>query len=112
MCVVFFSVQWLVFPANRKATDLGGIQVRFVLLGLRIELVPALDHWVDDLLEQSVTLLVATCDADSKMWTQNTCLDRVRERVTSAGFDVLELLEQLRSEDLRAFREDHADRND
>ncbi len=80
-----------------------------MLLSLGIEFVPTLNHRIDDFFEESVAFLVAASDPDSKMRTKNSRLDRVRQRVASARLDILQLLEELGSQDLRTCCEVRAD---
>ena len=53
------------------------VEVRLVRLRRRIEFMPALDDRVDDVLEQLEALLIAACEANTKVRPEYTCLNTV-----------------------------------
>eukprot|EP00960_Hanusia_phi_P045715 757394-Hanusia_phi.AAC.9 len=86
----------LLLPAEVKVE---GVEVRPVGLSLRVELVPALDDGVDDLLEELEALLVSCREADAEVGLQHAALDGVGEGVALGGGDVLVLGKELWGED-------------
>lgn len=105
-----FPLQFHQTPASREkrgarqqsTTYLARVNIRFVRLRGRIELVPPFHHWIDDFLEQRKAILISTSDTNAKVRPQHSRLNCVRQGVPLARFHVLVFREQLRGENLRS----------